>query len=152
MKTFAHASQSKFDQIHLAANNGIYNIYKKTKQFHNSAEMVWYHPVVLSFDNHADLSSFILLNEYIQYFNTHNTHLIAKNDLENMIKPTWKNLKDVYKTAQLNETKFIPHNDISVLSHPHYSIKHTVPFTGGDDAAKNEAVAVQNWEQKMDTS
>lgn len=152
MKTFAHASQNKFDRIHLAANNGIYDIYKKDKQFHKIPEMVWYHPAVLSFDNHADLSSFILLNEYIQYFNTHNTHLIAKNDLGNVMKPTWKNLRDVYKTAQSNETKFILHSDISVLSHPHHPLKSTVPSTGGIDSETNEAVAVSNWEKMMDMS
>lgn len=143
MKTFAHANQNKFDWIHLVANNGIYDIYKKEKKFHKHSAMMWYHPAVLSFDNHADLSSFILLNEFIQYLNTYNTHLIAKGDVNNLIIPTWKNLKDVYKYAHASEAKIISHTDILILSHPHYTKKYTVEVTGPTKiSTKSEIIPV----------
>lgn len=140
MKTFVHANQNKFDWIHLVANNGIYDIYKKEKSFHKRAEMLWYHPALLSFDNHATLSAFILLTEFIQYFNTYNTHLIAKGDVKNLMKPTWKSLDEVYKKAHTDETKMITHNDIVILSHPHYPIrnKFALAFTGDAVTLKNE--------------
>lgn len=129
MKTFVHANQNKFAWIHLVANNGIYDIYKKDKSFYKGAHMLWYHPALLSFDNHATLSAFILLTEFIQYFNTYNTHLIAKGDVKNLMKPTWKSLEEVYKKAHTDEGKMIPHNDILILSHPHYPIKYQFAFT-----------------------
>lgn len=143
MKTIAHASQNKFDGIHLVFNSGIFNIYKKEKKVD---EMGWYHPAVLSFDNYADLSSFVLLTEYIQYFNTYNTHLIAKGDLKKIVLPRWKNLKDVYKSAHVIENVMMPHSDIVILSHPHYPTKSSFSYIPGKQISENKEF-VPMWAQ-----
>lgn len=150
MKTFVHANQNKFNWIYLAANNGIYDLYKKEKTFHNHSQMFWYHPALLSFDNHATLSAFIFLNEFIQYFNSYNTHLIAKGDVKNLLKPTWKSLREVYSQAQTKEANIISHNQILILSHPHYPMKskNLLSFTGAKLNETDKKEVISKWAQE----
>lgn len=131
MKTFVHAYQNKYDWIHLAANNGIFDLYKKEKNFHKENEMIWYHPALLSFDNHAEMSVFMILNETIQYLNSYNIYALLLSENNQALIPPWKNLLDVYTDGQRNEKKMIPHNDIVILSHPHNSKKNTT-FPGNE--------------------
>lgn len=126
MKTFLHAYQNKYDWIHLVANNGIFNLYKREDKFLSTNPMLWYHPALLSFDNHADVSVFILLNEAIQFFNTRTILALLTNDNDRAAKPKWKDLREVYENVQSLEENLIPHSNILILSHPHYPQKVAV--------------------------
>lgn len=129
MKTLLHAKQNKFEWIHLQLNNRMFLLSKPERSY--KGPMLWYHPALLILENYTDVLMFFCLNQVIQDFNSYNSHATAIG-LENM-QSSFVNLLDVYKYFIRNEKIFVPHDEVYILSHPHYPFAYTVDSTDPDN-------------------
>lgn len=124
MKTFLHAKQNKFEWIHLQVDNRMLTRYKPERQY--TGPMLWYHPALLILENYTDMIVFFYLNQVIHDVNSYNSYAIVTGDAQG--KPKYQNLLNTYLSA-LSVEKSIPHEEVYILSHPHYPFKSTVDAT-----------------------